>query len=168
MGPAPLLPPAGVTDLTNSLSRSDQRALLRATAAFHRRFPQCRAFLLLKEFAPQFPLGFHLFWIFNTAGLSGEAQKFGRNHDVLIGLDPAAKTAGLIVGYGLEPFLPQAALEQVIDSASSHIKKGKFATGLTTALDRLAELMEGICRDLPSQFGIDHSFITGSSSPGDY
>ena len=163
LGPVPRLSSSGLSDLTQSLTPADERAIHKATAAFHRRFPQCRILIVLSHFAPQFPLGVHLFWLFNTAGLSGQSSKHGHNRDILIGLDPGQKRSGLTVGYGLEPFLPQTALEQVLDSASPHFKADHIATGLTTLIAQLAQLMEGICRDLPDILGLDHPLVTTPS-----
>ena len=168
LGPVPLLSSSGLTDLTNSINPADEKAIKRASASFHRRFPQCRILIVIKEFAPQFPLGVHLFWLFNTAGLSGEDRKHGRNRDILLGLDPSATLAGLIVGYGLEPFLPQTALEHTLDCASPHLKSGKFAEGLITIIKQLAELMEGTCHELPSILGLDQNLVVDTKSTQDY
>lgn len=159
LGPVPLLSSSGLTDLTQSLTPADEKTIHRAAAAFRKRFPQCQPLIVIKEFAPQIPLGVHLFWLFNTAGLSADELKHGRNRDILIGLDPNQQHAGLIVGYGLEPFLPQTALERVLECATPHLKSGQLATGLTTLIDQLSSLMEGICQELPSVLGLDQDLV---------
>jgi hypothetical protein len=168
LGPVPLLSPSGLTDLSQVLSAADEKSTRQATTAFHRRFPQCRILIIIKDFAPQFPLGVHLFWLFNTAGLSAEELKFGRNRDILIGVDPQQHHAGLIVGYGLEPFLPQTALERVLECATPHFKSGQVATGLTTLIDQLSNLMEGICQELPSVLGLDQDLVVQSGHGKEY
>lgn len=156
LGPVPALSPTGVTDFADCLAPDDEKPLQRRMAAFHQQFPQCRLRIVLRECAPQFPTAVHLFWLFNA---TGDDRTHGRNRDILLSLDPATHHAGLIVGYGLEPFLPQAALEQAVDCASPQFKAGGFASGLLTVLDRLSELMEGICNELPSVLGLDQSLV---------
>lgn len=168
MGPVPLLSASGLTDLSQTLTPADEKALLKASLAFNKRFPQCRILILIKDFAPQFPLGVHLFWLFNAAGLSGEDHKHGKNRDILIGLDPSQHLAGLIVGYGLEPFLPPTALERTLEVASPHLKNGDFPTGLTVIIDQLAELMEGICQELPSLLGLKDPLVITPSPHKEY
>lgn len=160
LGPAPPPSPTKITDLAGALAPEDEDLLRKRLEAFHGQFPQCRLGIVLKDFAPQFPLGVHLFWLLNTAPPSGGERKHGRNRDLLLALDPARGQAGLIVGYGLEPFLPQSALEQAVDCASPQFKAGQAGAGLLTVIDRLSALMEGICGELPAILGLDQPLVS--------
>ena len=96
-------------------------------------------------------------------------EKTGNEIQVpFIGLDPGQHHAGLIVGYGLEPFLPQIAIERVLELASPHLKNGTFTTGLKVIIDQLAELMEGICQELPSILGLKDDLVVTPSPIQEY
>lgn len=168
MGPLPPIAANGITDLSETLQGSDEKAIRAASATFSRRFPQCTLFFVLNRFPPQFPLSMHLFWLFNAGELSDETHKRGHNRDILIGLDPEQQCAGLIVGYGLEPFLPQTALERVLECATPQLQRGQFCAALTTIISQLSQLMEGICTELPTMLGLEKKLVVKTTPLDQY
>ncbi len=167
MGPVPLLSSTGLTDLTRTLTPSDEKSLLRTLQAFHRRFPQCHAHVLVNNFADTFPPSAHLFWLFNSSGLSKTENRRGNNRDILIGIDPAREWAGLIIGYGLEPFLGQEALDHILEQATPRLASGQTGDAITEIIKHLGELMEGVCRDLPATLGLKDT-LTVETGSNDY
>jgi len=159
MGPVPRLSPDGITDFTNTLRPRDEKRLFRTLRDFHRRFPQSRLAVIFSHFDPKFPLRAHLFWLFNTAPVSGEAAKQGENRDLLLGVDPGRHLAGLIVGYGLEPFLSQDALDHALDLARPALEKDDYPAAVLTILNALSQLMEGVCRELGDMLGLEQNFV---------
>ena len=164
MGPIPLLSSSGLTVLTRSLDSAGEQPILRRLRAFHQRFPQCRINVLFSRFPEEFPPATHLFWLFNSGRLSEAGHIRGSNHDILIGIDPARRTAGLIIGYGLEPFLNQSALDEILNSATPVFKEGKLGDGVIDIIDRLDRLMEDVCRELPAMLGLEKELTVASSS----
>ena len=167
LGPVPMLSNQGVTDLAGVLAPKADRPLLQALGEFHLRFPQSRASILFQRFDPDYPVETHLFWLFNTAHISGAENKHGANRDLLIGIDPEQHSAGLMIGYGLEPFLPQQALDHILVLARPALEDGNFGEGALDILDRLSRLMAGVCQELAETVGIDGGQLV-EERPSDY
>ena len=165
MGPVPLLSGSGLTDLTRTLTPADEKGIQRTLQSFQRRFPQCHLHVLVNKFADTFPPASHLFWLFNSAGLSRTESRRGSNRDILIGVDPVQHWAGFIIGYGLEPFLGQEALDHILERATPRLEAGQLGDAATEIITQLGELMEGVCRELPATLGLkdDLAVETGSN-----
>lgn len=155
MGPVPRLSSEGVTDLADCLSRGDLRRLVRMVGAFRDRFPQCHLAVVFRSFSSDFPLGAQLFWLFNAGGLSSENEKGGRNRNILIGIDPKAENAGLTMGYGLEPFLNQTALDHILALAGPYLQVHAYLEAARELIKGLIRLLEGVCRELGELVGTD-------------
>ena len=155
MGPIPLLSGTGLTILTQPLDPAGESPILRRVQAFRRRFPQCRVNVLINEFPEDFPPATYLFWIFNSGGLSEAGHIRGSNRDILLGIDPTRHAAGLMVGYGLEPFLSQDALDQIIKAGTPLLNAGNLSGGVVEIINRLSQVMEDLCRELPTILGLE-------------
>ena len=150
----------GLNDNLAALEKRQQRKINSALARISRRFPQVEMHVLIKQFDPQYPISTHLFWIFNQGDFCASNRKGGKNHSILLGLDPKQGRIGLIVGYGLEPFLPQKALDHVLEKAQPSLGSGDLAKAILAVIDSLAELMEGICDGLADTLGLDQRKTT--------
>lgn len=129
LGPVPLLN-RGLADTTDTLSRKQQKSIQSAITQFERTFPHSHLNIVVRELDPQFKLSTHLFWLFNTAGLSSSDSQFEKNQDLLLILDPATQRLGLMVGYGLEPFLSSEAITEFLASARPSLEAGQPAEAL--------------------------------------
>jgi uncharacterized membrane protein YgcG len=167
MGPIPLLSGTGLTVLTQALDGAGERPMIRRIQAFHRRFPQCRVNVLVARFPEAFPPASYLFWLFNSGGLSEAGHIRGKNRDILIGIDPFLQTAGLIVGYGLEPFLAQDALDQILAEAIPLLQAGNLSGGVVEIIESLSRLMEDVCRELPAMLGLEKELAVENAG-GDF
>jgi|TARA_B110000908_G_scaffold44420_1_gene54070 hypothetical protein len=115
--------------------------------------------VLLQKFDRQYPIATHLFWLFNQGGFCASDRKGGKNHSILLGLDPKQGRIGLIVGYGLEPFLPRKALDHTLEKAQPSLGAADLTQATLTVIDSLDQLMEGICDGLGETLGIDEPEI---------
>ena len=167
LGPAPGLSHSGVTDFSGCLGESERKRLVRAVANFRDRFPQSRLVVVFRASREDFPLGAQLFWLFNSSGLASDDCKEGRNRDILVGIDTARDIAGLTIGYGLEPFLGQDALDHVMQLAVPHLQEGEYAAGVRDIIEGLNRLMEGVCRELQDMLGLEDNFAV-EEQRGDY
>lgn len=111
--------------------------------------------MLLQKFDRQYPIATHLFWLFNQGGFCASDRKGGKNNSILLGLDPKQGRIGLIVGYGLEPFLPRKALDHTLEKAQPSLGAADLTQAILTVIDSLDQLMEGICDGLGETLGID-------------
>lgn len=140
LGPVPLLN-RGLTDTTETLSEKKKKAIKAAIAEFERTFSQSNLNIVLRHLDPKFNLSTHLFWLFNTAGLSPTESKFEKNQDLLLALDPAIGRLGLMVGYGLEPYLESKAIAELLESARPQLEAGQAAEAILDLVKKLKVLL---------------------------
>lgn len=141
LGPIPLLN-QGLTDLAGTLTAREVKMIQKALRRFQGKFPEAQTHVIIRQFQEECNLSTHLFWLFNTTGLSPQEQRNGRNRDILIGLDPVAGTLGLMVGYGLEPFVKKEDLHAIIENARPLLEEAKVAPALKLVIHDLEETLQ--------------------------
>ncbi len=156
LGPIPRFA-KGLTDTLGVLDKGADKKIRNALTSMTRRFPQVEMHVLLQKFDRQYPIGTHLFWLFNQGGFCASSRKGGKNHSILLGLDPKQGRIGLIVGYGLEPFLPRKALDHTLEKAQPSLGAANLTLAILTVIDSLDELMEGICDGLAETLGVEQT-----------
>ncbi len=145
----------GLNDRARVLGKREEKKIKAALSALPRSFPQVELHIAIQTFNPTYPIATHLFWLFNQGEFCASDRKGGKNHAILLGLDPAQGRVGLIVGYGLEPFLPQEVLDAVLDQAEGDLMSGNYARAILTIINALHEVMEEICDGLAETLGIE-------------
>jgi uncharacterized membrane protein YgcG len=165
LGPVPRLLP-GLTDSSRVLRRRAAERVRRALEAFSRRFPQLTAHVVLRDFLPQYPIELQAFWLFNSAGLSKEEDRLGENRTILLVIDPPQGLAALTVGYGLEPFVRDEALDHLLELAEPAWRGGYFGDGILTVLQGLEALLADACESLPATAGL--APVTGTAPRPDF
>jgi hypothetical protein len=126
------------------------------------------ALLLPREMRkPDQPIELFAFWIFNGGHLAQEAHKGGENRDVLFVLDPVHHRMALMVGYGLEPFLRQQALDHLLATAAPHMQEQRWLIGFLRVLDGLDLLLESAAIEAAEALGVTTAYDTGVVD-GDY
>lgn len=153
LGPVPLLN-RGLTDTTETLSNRQTRAIKAEISRFEKSHPQSNLNIVLRDFDPAFNLSTHLFWLFNTAGLSPQDLQNEKNQDVLIGLDPVQGRLGLMIGYGLEPFIPKDAIHSLLELARPQLEEGNPSEALTLVTQKLSTLFNNASRTAREALGI--------------
>ena len=153
MGPTPVIL-TGISDECNLFSKSETKKLTKVISDYQESFPQCRLHVITRTFDQKADLPPIIFWIFNRAGLSEGISKQGKNRDVAILIEPSRKQAAMIVGYGLEPILPQQALDQIIDRAQPYLTGGEYLAGMEIAIEGLSELLKSVSQQLPYSVGL--------------
>lgn len=83
----------------------------------------------------------HAFWMCNAGNFAGDSRRGKDNHAIFIAVDPKRQEAAIVVGYGLEPFLTQGMLDQLLEAASPAWQSARWADGLFSVLDGLGELL---------------------------
>ena len=153
MGAVPFLGLTGFADATGTLGPGKEKRINRARERFQERFPQCKINVVIKTFRDDVPLEVALFWIFNSAGLSVAEDVGGKNHDILIVVDPKRMLAGLTMGYGLEPFFAMEDIDRQLARAVPQLQAGDITAGILTIMTGLSDLFALTCRRLPLAFG---------------
>lgn len=153
LGPIPLLNP-GLTDIVEILSKKQTKQIRSSISTFQSAFPYSQLSIVLHTFDPKFNLSTQLFWLFNSAGLSTEENQLEKNQDVLIGLDPASNRLGLIIGYGLEPYISQNSLSALLELARPDLEEGSPTKALQLVIKKLAALLNNSSQAAKEALGI--------------
>lgn len=144
-------------DFDDPERRLHNRSARRVKAAISRlceRFPQIALQVTLRTFPAEHPFDLHVFWLFNEVMISGESNKCGDNHSVLLAVDPARAQAALMVGYGLEPFLGQNAMDHLLTLAGPMWRRKEWMDGILTVLEGLDRLLESASTETTRAFGL--------------
>lgn len=128
-----------VTDLTQTLSRSQQEALESRLQGLEQRSGAQVAILLVPATAPED--------IFSYGMRVVEQWKLGqkgRDNGVLVLLAKNERKSQILVGYGLEGDIPDARARRILDDvARPWFRRGDFYGGLNAIVNELAVAIEG-------------------------
>lgn len=160
LGNLPRIMP-GVDDAAVLLKPREMRKLNERVRELERRFPQVHVHVVVRNFTPEQPIELFAFWIFNGGLLAQEAHKGGENRDVLFVLDPVHHRMALMVGYGLEPFLRQEALDHLLATAAPHMCEQRWIIGFLRVLDGLDLLLESAAIQAAEALGVTTAYDTG-------
>lgn len=163
LGPAPLLN-QGLTDLVGALSEKESKRLTKELLRFRKKFEAGQIHVIIRQFQKECNLSTHLFWLFNSAGLSPQEKRNGSNHDILIGLDPASGSLGLMVGYGLEPFLKKQDLRAIIENAKPLLEEGQIASALQQTIHEIGATLQRVLKEADQALGLGGT-ISGARPP---
>jgi uncharacterized membrane protein YgcG len=157
LGSLPRIMP-GVEDAAALLKPREMRKLKERVRELERRFPQVHVHVMVRNFSPEQPIELFAFWIFNGGQLAQEAHKGGENRDVLFIIDPVNHRMALMVGYGLEPFLRQQALDHLLATAAPHMREQRWLVGFLRVLDGLDLLLESAVVQSAEALGVKTAF----------
>ena len=137
-------PPArlrGLTDKAGILRHGDRERVEAAMQRIARRLPQLFAAIYTGTLGEAAHLRQFGFWLLNRAKFedqpAGEANAAG----ILITLDPESKTAGMVFGYLLDPFLEESDTFDCLSRAHAYWLEGRYADGFVKALSHLETVL---------------------------
>ena len=162
LGTLPRIMP-GIQDVAAVLSPREVRKLTEKIHELKRRFPQVNVHMVVRSFSPEQPFELYVFWIFNGANLAEEAHKGGENRDVLIVLDPAQLRIGMMVGYGLEPFLRVEAIDHLLAMAEPMFREQRWIDGYVRLLEGLDLLLESAAINAGEALGLQTAYDANSA-----
>jgi hypothetical protein len=147
-----------VHDTTRQLTESQQKDIRKHIFRMRTKYPQLYVQVLLHSFPPPHPMRTQVFWMFNAAGFSGDTRRGPDNHTLLIAIDPGRREAALMPGYGLEPFLDEDFLTDLLASSDNCWKRGDWPGGVFSLLDMLDPHLENITRPDDRKLSIPDEF----------
>lgn len=165
LGTLPRIMP-GIQDVAAVLRPREVRQLTDRVQALKRRFPQVNVHMVVRSFPPHQPFGLYVFWIFNGANLAEEAHKGAENRDVLIVLDPTQMRISLMVGYGLEPFLREEAIDHLLAMAEPMFREQRWLDGYLRLLEGLDLLLESAAINAGEALGVQTVYDANSADGG--
>jgi hypothetical protein len=166
LGPIPRLG-QGVADLALVLQNADSTKIAKAISRLMWTFPQISLHVLIHIFPEDHPFDLHVFWLFNCGSFSNESQKAGENRTILLALDPAKGRSALTVGYGLEPFLGDEALDHLLELAEPAWIVGDWTRGILEVIAGLDRLLESAALEVATGFGLS-ALATTPKRRGDF
>jgi len=133
-----------LTDRTGLLPLSELPKLRSQLELFEKKFPQS----LFSVFITELPTGTlvteYAFWLANRARFSPIEAIGPENLDLLLVIDPVAGAAAFTIGYGLEKYLHERDLEDVLAAAAPEFREGNLAGGIQICVDRTVQRMREI------------------------
>jgi uncharacterized membrane protein YgcG len=133
-----------LTDRTERLSLRDAQQLRQALCLFQRKFPQLLFSVMLVDLHPPAPISEYAFWLINRARFSEFQATGARNLELLLVIDPSAKEAALVTGYGLENYLTEEDLTEALDAARPGLEAGDLANAIANCIDFMARRLREI------------------------
>lgn len=147
-----------IFDATNQLTKAQQNEIKKHIVRLCGKYPQLYVQIILQAFPPPHPMRTQVFWLFNAAAFSGETLQGPDNHTLFLAIDPGTREVAIMPGYGLEPFLDETALNELLDSAADQWKNGNWSNGIHNVLNSLDQQLELITQpvdrnqSLPDEF----------------
>ncbi len=76
-------------------------------------------------------------WFANRARFGSLERTGSDNYDLLLVIDAAAREAALLAGYGLEPFVSEANLEEALQTLAPLCRESDWVGGIRSFLQAL-------------------------------
>lgn len=121
-------------DAENRLTKSQRRRLHRAVDRFERIFPQITFYVCITRLPRNDDCREFGYWLFNASTPVDQADEQRRFHSILLVIDRNNRGASLTIGYGLDQFIGDQVLYQLIGTATAEFKSGKYPEGILKVL----------------------------------
>lgn len=149
----PVLDPF-LNDFAGVLSDREKDRINRTIDRIEQRFPQLRFSVILPQIPKDTPFAGYLFWLFNRGNLVPQLESGSQCRLVMLGIDVNRSRSLCMIGYGLEPFIPETVLQQIADSTLPHLREKKYAEAIVAALNEIDRQFSIICEALPKIYGL--------------
>ena len=143
-----------LTDPAGAIGPAKKRAVTMALLEMSQTFPQLSFAAVLVQVDAQIPLPAHTFWLFNTGGLTAPQESGGLCRLVLLELDVTNSRAACMIGYGLEPFIPQTVLDRIAAAALPDLQRQDHAAAILAALQCARTEFAAVAETITRGFGL--------------
>ena len=133
-----------LTDLSGRLSLNEMTKLRGQLEIFEKKFPQSLFSVFVAELSPGIQVAEYAFWLANRARFNTIEAVGADNFDLLLVIDPLSGAAAFTVGYGLEKYLQESDLEDVLTAAAPSFREGDLPGGILLCIDRTVQRMREI------------------------
>ena len=134
-----------LTDRAQSLTLEELERLRELLQGFENKFPQ----LFLSVFVTDLPdgtnIGEYTFWLLNRAQFSSVDSVGAQNFDLLLVIEPTRQSAALAVGYGLEKYVSEEDLHDVLVAAKPALRDEQLEGAIRICIEELTSLMSDAC-----------------------
>jgi uncharacterized membrane protein YgcG len=144
-----------VSDIPRRLG-SGMRGIERAISRLEKSYPQISVAVVVTSVPPQVSASIYTFWLFNRAQLSSPSETAGNNRMILLLMDADSPRVVAMAGYGLEPLLPESALQACLQAATQQAAQGLAAYAECFVM-KLHEQLDSVHQMLERQFGLQQA-----------
>ena len=130
-----------LADTAGLLRHEERERVEAAMGRFRQRFPQLFVAIYTGALGEAAHLRRFGLWLLNRANFVDMPPGSTNAAGILLTIDPEIKTAGMSVGYLLEPFLEEADTFECLARAHSYFLEGRYADGMIKAFEQLAWLL---------------------------
>jgi len=157
----------GLSDLAGLFRPRDARRIADATARLRDHFPQVSMSIVTTRLEPAQPLTAYAFWVFNRGGICRDLSRGGKSRDLLLTLDAANARASLMVGYGLEPFVPRESLQDIVNQGAPHFARDRWVDGVVAVVDAATRTLQQVFAGLEKTYGLDMVSLHQAEAPAE-
>jgi uncharacterized membrane protein YgcG len=156
-----------LTDAAHCLRVREKELLKHELDGFQQAFPQVFLAVYLGVL-PTTPSASEIaFWLLNHAAFRPADPSRLNERAALLVIDPVARSAGLTVGYGLEPFLPQKNLLAILRRMRTPLWHGEYAGAIELGISLIGKALRSAGKRAPKQVevpapGPDSDFFQAS------
>jgi uncharacterized membrane protein YgcG len=156
-----------LTDAAHCLRVREREHLKHELDAFQQSFPQVFLGVYLGILPTTPSAGEIAFWLLNHAAFQpGDPARLNERAALLV-VDPVARSAGLTVGYALEPFLPRHKLAEILRRIRTPLWHGEYSGAIELCVRLLSKTLRKAGRRSARQVefpppGTEADFIQGS------
>ncbi len=146
-----------LTDRSGTLALEDMEQLRAMLRLFQKKFPQTLFSVMITELEAEMPVAEYAFWLANRAKFGGVDKALADNLNLLLLIDLAGNTAAFTVGYGLEPYIQESDLQEVLDELASTMRDHDLATGLRATIEFLTQrlrVLSARARSAPTRVAV--------------
>lgn len=126
-----------LADSAGILRYGDRERVEAAMERISKRFPQIFVAIYTGALGEVANLRQFGFWLLNRSAFEDVPVEKPNEAGILLTIDPELKTAGIVFGYLLEPFLEEADTFDCLTRAHAYWLEGKYAEGIIRALRHL-------------------------------
>ena len=154
----------GISDDAGVFTDQGKRKIKSAAVELAIWFPQTEITVVTTDLPKDTSIGVYAFWIFNEASVTRKVDRGANNFGILLTLDPTHGRSSLMVGYGLESYLSESDLDEIIAGAKPLFEQGKFATGVERVIDGLRTTLIEVVSNLKDTRGLS-PVVSAKSAP---
>ena len=140
-----------ITDAAHCLRLEDARRAEIILDDFERSFPQAFFAVYLGALPGSLSVAELGFWLLNQGAFNTHSVSRRNDFGLVLVVDPAAKTAGITLGYAIESCFSQKILNRLMRAVGSHLRKGAFGLAIEDACLSAGQVLRKHARCRPWQ-----------------
>jgi uncharacterized membrane protein YgcG len=125
------------TDRSSSLPLNGMNEIRALLGIYARRFPQSRLSVFVLPEVKNGTIAEYIFWLGNRGRFNPDDPFGGDNFDLLLGIDLKGRQAALLAGYGLEQYLGDEDLTEILAQSAPRFAANDFIGGLRDCIELL-------------------------------